>query len=327
MGESFFNVEDFIQSILVQLDRVQDALRLKAVNRPLTYALKDFAIDFHVFADLDSAGTVRFRPAAANETGASTLRLGFTTITKPMIEENTVSMAATKSPSLEEMGLAPEEVRRLEGLGVRTTAQLDRLQRAAGASTVSRWASVPSMRLQDALRRARPTVNRVQVGPSVAPTAPKVAPPAVPAAPKVAAPVVPRVAPPIAPKAPPPAAPRVAPPGNVAVPPRQVRIGGTFFPDVQRARFGDRPVDIAHATDTEIVLQVPPDAPAAGTLEIAFSDEDVRAFDVSFETDPSAGPHETSDAHEATGSYEASTSHETNGIATPDDDYWGGGAS
>src|SRR6516165_878257 len=102
MAESFFSVEDFIQSILAQLDRVQDALRMKAVNRPLTYALKDFSLDFHVFAQVDASGVVHFRPAAANESGSSTLRLGFTTITKPMIEENTVSMAATRSPTLEE---------------------------------------------------------------------------------------------------------------------------------------------------------------------------------------------------------------------------------
>ena len=70
-----FLVEEFINSILAQLDRVQDALRVKAVNRPLTYALKDFSLDLHVFAEMDQSGEVRFRPAATNEPGASTLRL------------------------------------------------------------------------------------------------------------------------------------------------------------------------------------------------------------------------------------------------------------
>ena len=49
IGEGSFRVEDFIQAITAQLDRVQDALRLKAVNRPLTYALKDLAMDLKVF--------------------------------------------------------------------------------------------------------------------------------------------------------------------------------------------------------------------------------------------------------------------------------------
>ena len=85
-GASSFLVEDFLNSITVQLDRVQDSLRLKAINRPLTYALKDFALDLQVFVELDAHGSVRFRNASANEAGASTVRLGFTTITKPMID-------------------------------------------------------------------------------------------------------------------------------------------------------------------------------------------------------------------------------------------------
>ena len=39
-AETSFLVEEFIDAITTQLDRVQDSLRVKAVNRPLTYALK-----------------------------------------------------------------------------------------------------------------------------------------------------------------------------------------------------------------------------------------------------------------------------------------------
>jgi hypothetical protein len=254
VAESFFAVEDFIQSILVQLDRVQDALRMKSVNRPLTYALKDFSLDFHVFADVDKNGAVRFRPASANETGSSTLRLGFTTITKQMIDENTVSLAATRSPTLDQLGLAPEEVRRLEALGVRTASQLNRLQGAAGQTTVARWANVPSMRLKDALVRAQPTVQTVH-------------------------PLVPR-------------APAHGPAAPSPVPaPRQIRLVGRNLlgSNGPRARFDDQPIDVSHAADDEIVVSVPADAPHAGTLEIAFDDDVVKAFDVTFPNGSPAG--------------------------------------
>jgi hypothetical protein len=247
MTENFFHVEDFIQSICVQLDRVQDALRMKSVNRPLTYALKDFSVDFHVFADVDTAGSVRFRTASANESGASTLRLGFTTITKPMIEENTVSLAATRSPTLDELGLKPDEVKRLEGLGVRTANQLHRLQTAAGSSTVSRLSGVSSLRLKETLQRAEPTVHHVNV---------------VPPKPQVG-----------------------VKPGL----PRQVHLTGRNLlphPEKPIARFGDRVVDIAKATDDELIVDLPADAAAAGTLEIAFSDDLVRSFDVRSGDDP-----------------------------------------
>jgi hypothetical protein len=168
-GTGSFLVEDFINSITVQLDKVQDALRLKAVNRPLTYALKEFSLDLQVFVDLDGQGNVRFRNSAPNETGASTVRLGFTTITKPMIEENTVSLAMTRSPSLDQLGLKPEERSRLEKLGVHNAAQLNNLYQNTGGSAVSRLAELPLERLRAALQLGRPQVTGVTPSTSPAP--------------------------------------------------------------------------------------------------------------------------------------------------------------
>lgn len=173
-GTSSFLVEDFINSITVQLDKVQDALRVKSVNRPLTYALKEFSLDLQVFVDLDGQGNVRFRNSAPNETGASTVRLGFTTITAPMIEENTVSLAMTRSPSLDQLGLQPDERSRLEKLGVHNAAQLNNLYHSTGGSAVSRLAELPLDRLRQALQLGKPQVTGVS--PSTSPAPPLLSP-------------------------------------------------------------------------------------------------------------------------------------------------------
>src|SRR5262249_4392679 len=152
----------FINAITAQLDRVQDALRLKAVNRPLTYALKDLSLDLQIFVELDQQGNVRFRTSGPNETGASTVRLSFTTITKPMIEENTISLAVTRSPQLDEIGLGEEERKRLEQIGVRNAAQLQRLGDSTGARAVSRLSGIPMERLREALGNSRPRVTQVK---------------------------------------------------------------------------------------------------------------------------------------------------------------------
>ncbi|NUP09124.1 MAG: hypothetical protein HOW73_23995 [Polyangiaceae bacterium] len=297
MADGFFNVEDFVQSILSQLDRVQDALRLKAVNRPLTYALKDISLDFHVFAELDPQGNVRFRPASSNESGASTLKLGFTTITRPMIEENTVSLAATRSPRIDELGLSPDEVKRLESVGVRTAAQLNRLQSVAGSSTVSRWANVDSTRLKDVLNRARPVVDRVQVqpGPAVPPrVVPRPAPvPAPPAPPPVSRPPIsaqpappprpaPIVRPPIdfGPKKPIETQPAFEP--QAPVPRQRIRLVGRNLmlgEDAPGAKFNDVPVSITRALDDELEVELPHDA-TSGTLELSFGDDDVHSIEL-----------------------------------------------
>lgn len=160
-GDASFRVEDFLEAITSQLDRTQDALRLKAVNRPLTYAIRDFALDLRVFVEVDDDGRVRFRNSGPNEEGASTVTIGFTTITRPMIEENTITLAEVQGPSLDDLGLQPDEQRRLEKLGVRNASQLKRLNSSSGEGAVAKYADVPVNRLRAALQASRPTVERV----------------------------------------------------------------------------------------------------------------------------------------------------------------------
>jgi hypothetical protein len=222
---SGFLVEDFINAVTSQLDRVQDALRLKAVNRPLTYALKELHLELKVFVEMDGQGQVRLRSPGANETGASVMTLDFTTVTKPMIEENTISMSAARSTPLDALGLAPEETQRLERMGVTTLAQLNRLGAATGVSAVARLAALPVDRLRTVLQQGKPRVTGVGVGtqpPKPKPTprpkprpGPVVKPPASsprPPPPRVVtAPPAPSPRPPVVPVRPPP---RVVIPGG-----------------------------------------------------------------------------------------------------------------
>jgi hypothetical protein len=179
VGEGSFLVEEFLDAIASQLDRTQDALAFKAVNRPLTYAIKDFNLQLQVFVEMDGDGKVRLRSSGPNETGASTISIGFTTITRPMIEENTVALATTRTPSLAEAGFAPDERRRLERLGVRNTSELRRLgsNDGVGATAVSRLTQIPVARLRQALQLARPTVTSVR--PADDPTGPQAGRPSI----------------------------------------------------------------------------------------------------------------------------------------------------
>jgi hypothetical protein len=212
-NESAFLVEDFLGAIASQLDRTQDALALKAVNRPLTYAIKDFTMELKVFVDLDPEGRVRFRSSGANEPGASSVHIGFTTITRPMIEENTAELAMTRGPSLGEAGLSDDERRRLEHIGVRTTAELTRLKGSAGTAGISRLADIPLERLKAALSFGRPQVRAVR------PVAPPRAP--APRAPQGSVPATPSPRPPAqapAPRASVPATPSPRPPAQAPAP-------------------------------------------------------------------------------------------------------------
>ena len=85
----------FIQALTEQLDRAQATMALKArVGKlPLTFAVKDVQLDLRAFVGFVD-DELFVRPAAPGESEASTLKLSLTTITKPMIEENSVDLAA-----------------------------------------------------------------------------------------------------------------------------------------------------------------------------------------------------------------------------------------
>ena len=160
-------LEDFIQAVQAQLDTAQTRMSLKAQNDqlPLTFAIRDIGMDLKAHVEL-ADGEVRIRPAQPQDKDPTTLRLGFTAITKPMIEENAVQLAVddAEDVSLDALGdeLAPEERRRLEGIGVRTVSKLSEMQKRGLAGSVGRVTRLSVDKLEGVLSRAtRPMIDDV----------------------------------------------------------------------------------------------------------------------------------------------------------------------
>lgn len=174
-------LEHFVQAITSQLDRAQTALALKArAGLPLTFAVKDLTLDLRTVVEMDGA-VVKIRPAVAGDREPSTLHLSFTTITRPMMEENAVSLAGDPDdPALDEVAgedLSQDDLRRLEWAGVQTVSQLVALREHAGEQAIQRVADVPALRLRAALNRAaQPMVREIETRPPSS-TAPADEPP------------------------------------------------------------------------------------------------------------------------------------------------------
>ena len=157
-------LEQFVQALTAQLDRAQDALAMKArTGRPLTFALKDLAVDLQVFWEVGSDGQLRIRNAGPNESGASVVKLSFTSITRQMVEENTIAFQHDEDPrGLGELSdsLDADQTRRLQMVGVRTVGQLKKLSGGTDPQAVEAYLGIPVMNLRAALRSAsRPTVT------------------------------------------------------------------------------------------------------------------------------------------------------------------------
>jgi hypothetical protein len=157
-----FPVEEFLQAIMAQLDRAQDALAAKVstTRRPLTWGLKDVNLDLRVFIEVNEAGRVMMRSAAPNEDGSSTIQLSFTAVTRPMVEENAFTFDLDSDPrSIDDLGpgleLDDDSRRKLDWMGVRTVGQLKQIDPRMAQAAIG----IPAGRLQAALAAAaRPTV-------------------------------------------------------------------------------------------------------------------------------------------------------------------------
>ena len=281
VGDGGFLVEEFINAITSQLDRVQDSLRVKAVNRPLTYALKDLTLELKVFVDMDAQGNVRFRTSGPNEAGSSVVHLGFTTITKPMIEENTISLASTRSTSLEDLGLGPEERQKLERVGVRNLAQLNRLGSSTGVQTIARLSDVSLDRLKMAIASGRPQVHAVHPvhpSPPPKPTAPQ-QPPSRPQPP-------PKVGPVFTPQRPPVPAPHRSPstpvihvsPGATKLNLRGSNLMGEDGP--VSVRLNNRLLEVTDADNDGVAVHLPSEL-ESGALEVNLPDGNTLTYELS----------------------------------------------
>lgn len=273
-----FLVEEFLDAITSQLDRTQDALALKAVNRPLTYAVKEFAIDLKVFIQLDQRGNVRVRPSGPNEEGASVMQIGFTTVTRPMIQENTVALETSRSPSLAEIGLDDQERQSLERVGVRNVAELERLQSSTGSGGVSRFSGISVDRLRSALRQGRPIIDQIEMKPR-SEAAPNPSPP-----PPPAGKIKPRVRLAIDPKRQPTPRTRleprpVSPPEE---PNRRLHLRGRNLLGQQgppKVTLGDQSLPLVDFDDDHIAVDLP-DQMSSRTLSVALPDGEIVNLDL-----------------------------------------------
>ncbi len=160
--EGALPLEDLLNAISSQLDRAQAALALKTQTTALTFAVKDLTLDLRAAVEVQDAA-IMVRPALPGERDVSTLKLSFTTVTRPMLEEHAVEMQA-EEPAISESveGLSDEEVRRLEWIGVRNLNDLNAAQARGGSSNIRRLSRLPAERLKQALALAgRRSIRRV----------------------------------------------------------------------------------------------------------------------------------------------------------------------
>ena len=124
-----WNLESFLDSLIVELDRAQDTLSFKGITRRLTYTVKDVALDLQIFPQFDGR-KVKFVTAQPGDAGSSKLSIQLGSITDRQIRETTKEPPSKEDLSIDELdGLDVDVKDSLRKVGITSAEDLERIEK------------------------------------------------------------------------------------------------------------------------------------------------------------------------------------------------------
>jgi hypothetical protein len=123
-----WNLESFIDSLVVELDKAREVLAVKAINRPLTYTVKDVGLDLNLFPTYDG-DEVRFITAKPGQTGASKLSIQLGSITDQQIRLTSKEPITRDNISIESIDIDPETRKGLRKMGISSVNDLEKIEK------------------------------------------------------------------------------------------------------------------------------------------------------------------------------------------------------
>lgn len=123
-----WNLESFLDSLIIELDRARETLAVKAYNKPLSYAVKDVALDLQLFPSFDGR-QVKFLTAQPGETGASKVSIQLGSITDQQVRATSKRPITKEDVSLETIEELDEDTRQtLRKIGVTSGNDLENME-------------------------------------------------------------------------------------------------------------------------------------------------------------------------------------------------------
>ncbi len=123
-----WQLEDFVDSLVVELDKTRETLAVKAINKALSYTVKDVALDVNIFPSYDGE-QVRFVTAQPGEQGASKVTIALNSITDQQVRATSRVPTAAPGPDLDTIGVDRATRTRLRKLGVTSVDDLEQVER------------------------------------------------------------------------------------------------------------------------------------------------------------------------------------------------------
>lgn len=162
-GGPAWKLNSFLDSLILELDRAQDTLALKGMNRRLTYTVRDLNLELQLFPDFDGRD-LRFTTAAPGETGAAKIAFQLGSITDRQIRETTKEPPTNDDIAIDVVPDIDDQTRQeLQRIGVTTVKDIERMEKS-NVNLKRAGGSVDYTKLANIINRTR----RRQNAPSVA---------------------------------------------------------------------------------------------------------------------------------------------------------------
>jgi hypothetical protein len=125
---SAWKLEDFVDSLVVELDKTRETLAVKAINKPLSYTVKDLALDLNTFPTYDG-DRVSFTTAQPGQEGSSKITIQLGSITDQQVRATTKAPLATKGDvPIEDIAVDKTTKDKLRRIGVNSVDDLKQIQ-------------------------------------------------------------------------------------------------------------------------------------------------------------------------------------------------------
>lgn len=128
MDNESWHLEDFVDSLVVELDKTRETLAVKALNKPLSYTVRDLSLDLNIFPSYNG-DQVSFTTAQPGQEGASKVTIQLGTITDQQVRATSKPPAEKGEIKLETIDIDKDTKKKLRKIGVTSANDLKIIER------------------------------------------------------------------------------------------------------------------------------------------------------------------------------------------------------
>lgn len=124
-----WNLEAFVDALVIELDKTRETLAVKSINKPVTYTVKDMSLDLQIFPTYNG-DEVKFTTAQPGEQGSSKVVIQLASITDQQVRSTTRRMATKDDIKLDNMSDLDDDTKKnLRKIGVTSLKDLEEVEK------------------------------------------------------------------------------------------------------------------------------------------------------------------------------------------------------